>query len=102
MDKLAATSGATHTRTIARPAISGLWWKLATGLWMSAAILAAFTFVGPAKNFPYPNGARTVLFHVPCAWLATLCYAVAAWYAVRYLTGIGKTGLQQAAVDDLK
>ncbi len=87
---------------MAVPAITGLWWKLGTGIWMSLAILATFLLVGPAKGFPYPDGARAIMFHVPCAWLATLCYVVAAWYAVRFLGKIGRDGMDFAAADDMK
>jgi heme exporter protein C len=62
-----------------------MWWKAGTGLWMSLAILATFVYVGPAPLFLFPDGARSIIFHVPCAWLATLCYVVGAWYAVSYL-----------------
>ena len=86
-----------HYAEAARPssrAIPGLWWKLLTGVWMSAGILGAFLLVGPVLNDKGEalfsmggHGAKVFFFHMPNAWLATLTYLLAAWHAVRYLRG---------------
>jgi len=50
-----ATPIASRAETVARPAIRGLWWKAATGVWMCLAILAAVLYVGPAvQDLPWP------------------------------------------------
>jgi heme exporter protein C len=97
---MATTPAASRADAAARPAIRGLWWKLGTGLWMSLMVLAVYLVVGPASALPYPEGGKTIFFHVPCAWLACLAYVVAAWYAVRYLRGLREHGGR--ALDDLK
>lgn len=96
----AAGRGAQSAAAPAR--VRGLWWKALTGIWMVLAIVGTFLYLGPAEGFPYPDGARTVVLHVPCAWLATLCYVVGAWYAVRFLARIGRGGMRTAGLDDLK
>jgi heme exporter protein C len=53
-----------------------------------AAVWAMFGYVKPAQGFLYPDGARIILVHVPCAWLASLAYVVAAWYATRVLIAV--------------
>jgi heme exporter protein C len=66
--------------------VPGAWWKAITGLWMTAAILAGFLWVGAAPGFTmHGHGAKVIFFHVPCAWLASLAYVVAAAYAAGYL-----------------
>jgi len=45
----------------------------------------ALAYVKPAEGFLFPDGARIVLFHVPCAWIACLAYVVAAVYAITAL-----------------
>jgi heme exporter protein C len=52
---------------------------------MTLAIGAAFLVIRPATNFPYPDGARSIVFHVPCAWLAILASLFGAGYAGLYL-----------------
>ncbi len=74
-----------HTRKVLG-LIKGLWWKILVGVWMSAAIYCAFIVVGPAQGFSMNGeGAKIIFFHVPSAWLATLSYVVAAFYAIQYL-----------------
>lgn len=46
------------------------------------AIWGTMAYVKPAEGFLYPDGARIVLVHVPCAWVACLMYLVAAGYAI--------------------
>src|SRR5258705_7015937 len=66
-----------------RVRIKGLWWKCFVGVWMSVAILLAFLKIGPAEGFKMDGHAAKILFfHLPCAWLATIAYVVAACYAV--------------------
>lgn len=96
-----------RAETTARPAIRGLWWKLATGLWMSLTVLGAFLYVGPvldAQGRPFftmaGHGAKIIFFHVPCAWLACIAYIVAAWYAGRFLWWAGSRAIR--AQDDFK
>lgn len=98
---MAANPTAAQIEATARPAVSGLWWKLGTGLWMCFAILATFLYLGPVPGFLFPDGARSIIFHVPCAWLATLCYVVGAWYAVIHL-GRRNTDAIAAFSSDLK
>jgi heme exporter protein C len=52
-----------------------------TFAFMTAAVWGAMGYVRPAEGFLYPDGARIILIHVPCAWLSTLAYVVAAWHA---------------------
>src|SRR5437667_6917982 len=93
----------------AQPAIRGLWWKVATGLWMVLGIVAVFTFIGPAigsdgrPTFTMAgHGAKVFLFHMPCAWLTSGAYIAAAWYAWRFLRGLARRGFQASLEDDLK
>lgn len=73
------------------PRISGMWWKVAAGCWMTLSILAAFLYVRPAVQDGVPsfsmhgNGAKIIFFHVPCAWLACWGYVVASWFAAQHL-----------------
>jgi heme exporter protein C len=70
--------------TAGKVQISGLWWKALVGIWMCVAILMAFLRIGPAEGFTMNgHGSKVLFFHVPCAWLATIAYVVAACYAVR-------------------
>lgn len=81
--------------------VRGLWWKTLTGLWMAAAILAAFLGVGPDPKFNLGgHGAKIIFFHVPCAWLATMAYLVAASYAVACLVKFSKAGPRAAEPAD--
>lgn len=67
---------------------------------MSAAILAAFLLVGPSSGFTMDgHGAKIIFFHVPCAWLASLCYVFAAFCSVRYLMQARQVGPQAADTD---
>ncbi len=99
---MATTPFASTSSTAVQPGIRGLWWKLGTGVWMSLAILAAFLLAKPVPAFPYPEGARTIFFHVPCAWLTCVAYVVGAWYAVRFLRGVRQGGWRSSALDDFK
>lgn len=65
--------------------LTDLLWKGATGLLICAATWGAMSVVRPAEGFLYPDGARIILFHVPCAWIACLAYVVAAVYAIGVL-----------------
>lgn len=58
------------------------------GLALALAVWAGLAYVPPAKGFLYPEGARIIVFHVPCAWITFLAYVVAAVYAVRTLRGL--------------
>jgi len=60
-------------------------WKGATGVLLAAATWAAMAYVRPAEGFLYPDGARIIIMHVPCAWIACLAYVVAAWNAAAVL-----------------
>lgn len=55
------------------------------GLEMAAVIVAAFLYAPPAANFASPDAARIIIFHVPCAAVATVAYVVSAAYAIGYL-----------------
>src|SRR5438270_112244 len=84
-------------------AVPGLWWKVCTGLLGVGLIFGAFFGVGPAFGFKLGgHGAKVVFFHVPCAWLATLAYVVAACYAVQYLRRSASPFDVTAAISDVK
>jgi len=56
------------------------------GLLMGLMIYGAFFYAGGALGFNASGDiARIVFFHVPCAILSSVCYAVGAWFAVVYL-----------------
>lgn len=80
----------------------GIWWKLLTGLWMAATILAAYLKAGPAEGFPFPDGARIIFFHVPCAWFASLSYLLACGYGIAFLRTLGRQGWEIAQRWDLR
>lgn len=60
------------------------------GALVAAAAWGMMAYVRPAEGFLYPDGARIILVHVPCAWLSTLAYVVAAWNAARVLRYSGR------------
>ncbi len=82
--------------------IPGLWWKALCGVWMAATIVATLLMVGPAVGFPYPAGARIIIFHVPCAELAGANYIVAAAYAIGVLLRMRRKGWAAAEITDMK
>lgn len=53
------------------------WGKWLLGPYMLAVILLAFFWARPARGF-IGESSRIVFFHVPCAWVATLAFLVAA------------------------
>lgn len=55
------------------------------GVEMTAVILAAFLYLPPAANFQSPEAARIIVFHVPCAMVATVAYIISTIYAIAYL-----------------
>jgi len=55
------------------------------GLEIAAVIVAAFLYVPPARGFADKESARIIIFHVPCAMIATLAYAISTIYAIAYL-----------------
>jgi len=69
--------------------------KIALLLLLCATTVAGFLWLPAAKGFPQPEMARIVVFHVPCAIVADLAAAVAAWYAIVYLR-------RRNQADDLK
>ncbi len=58
--------------------------KVLLGLYMAAFTGAAFLWPEPAKGF-IGESSRIVFFHVPCAWVASLAFIVAAVYSLVYL-----------------
>jgi heme exporter protein C len=52
--------------------------------YMAAVVGAAFLWPEPAKGF-IGESSRIVFFHVPCAWVSTLAFIVAAVYSLAYL-----------------
>jgi heme exporter protein C len=103
-----ATTHAQEYAPARSEAIPGLWWKVLTGILMTATIVVGFAFVGPmlsAEGKPFftaaGHGAKAIFFHVPCAWIASLAYVLGAIYAIRYLLARAKS--QGSALDlDLK
>jgi heme exporter protein C len=59
-------------------------WKLLLLPYMAAVVAAAFLWPEPAKGF-IGESSRIVFFHVPCAWVSTLAFIVAAVYSLAYL-----------------
>ena len=51
---------------------------------MGALVGAAFLWPPPAQGF-LGESSRIVFFHVPCAWVASLAFLVAAGYSAAYL-----------------
>lgn len=98
-----------HERLRASTGVRGLWWKAATGIWASLTILIGYLRVGPVldpEGKPMftsgGHGAKLIFFHVPCPWIATVAYIVAAVYAVRYLIRGKGQGWARACEDDFK
>jgi heme exporter protein C len=58
--------------------------KVLLGIYMAAFTGAAFLWPEPAKGF-IGESSRIVFFHVPCAWVASLAFIVAAVYSLAYL-----------------
>jgi heme exporter protein C len=52
--------------------------------YLGVVIAAAFLWPEPAKGF-LGESSRIVFFHVPCAWVSTLAFLVAAVYSLAYL-----------------
>jgi heme exporter protein C len=61
------------------------WLKLLLLPFMGAMIAGAFFWPSPAAGF-IGESSRIVFFHVPCAWVASLAFLVAAAYSIAYLT----------------
>jgi heme exporter protein C len=51
---------------------------------MAAMVASAFLWPQPAEGF-LGESSRIVFFHVPCAWVASLAFLVAAAYSAAYL-----------------
>ncbi|MBL8114698.1 MAG: cytochrome c biogenesis protein CcsA [Acidobacteria bacterium] len=51
---------------------------------MTANVAAAFVWARPAESF-VGESSRIVFFHVPCAWVATLAFFMAAGYSAAFL-----------------
>jgi heme exporter protein C len=64
-------------------------------LFQCAIIAGGFLWLPDAVGFRNPALARIMVFHVPCAIVATLASAVATWYAICYLRS-------RSLVDDIK
>ena len=58
--------------------------KLLFGAYMAAFVAAAFLWPKPSQGF-IGESSRIVFFHVPCAWVASLAFIVAAGYSLAYL-----------------
>jgi len=58
--------------------------KAFLGLYLAAVVAAAFLWPAPAQGF-LGESSRIVFFHVPCAWVASLAFLVAAGYSIAYL-----------------
>jgi heme exporter protein C len=58
--------------------------KALLGLYMAFFTAAAFLWPKPAQGF-IGESSRIVFFHVPCAWVASLAFLVAAGYSLAYL-----------------
>lgn len=63
----------------------GMHWQIAAGLFLTLTTWGGMAYVRPAMGFLYPDGARIIIFHVPCAWIACLAYITAAYHAVGVL-----------------
>jgi cytochrome c biogenesis factor len=59
-------------------------WKIASILWMAAIIVSSFLFAHPATGFPGQTS-RILFFHVPQAWVATLCFLISTIGSCMYL-----------------
>lgn len=60
-------------------------WAYASAVFLVAAVVLTFTWVGPAAGFQSPSAARILFFHLPVALLLVYWYLVAAVCGVRYL-----------------
>ncbi len=69
--------------------------KIALLFLLCATTIGGFFWLPPAQGFANPPLARIVVFHVPCAIVADIAAAVAAWYAIAYLR-------RRDLTDDLK
>ncbi|NLH98101.1 MAG: cytochrome c biogenesis protein CcsA [Chthonomonadales bacterium] len=65
-------------------------WKTATGFLMAGTVWGMMAYVRPAEGFLYPDGARIIIIHVPCAWISAVAYLVAAWNAGRVLKRVAR------------
>lgn len=88
--RAAAPSAGANIRAAASSAAKGL-----LLIWQSAAIAAGFLWLRPARLFMRPELAPIVVFHVPCAIVATVASTVATWYAIAYL-------VRRRTADDIK
>lgn len=77
----------------------GLVVRTAAGVLPVLATWGAMAYVRPAEGFLYPEGARIIIFHVPCAWIACLAYVVAAVYAVKALRRMHQPPTAWASAD---
>jgi len=68
--------------------------RIILGLWFAAVIILAFALpmsAHPSRWYELPvipgleEKARIVFFHVPAAWLSTVCFVASMVYGIRYL-----------------
>lgn len=59
-------------------------WKIIIILWMVISIISAFLIASPAEGFPGQTS-RILFFHVPQAWIATLCFLLSMIASCQYL-----------------
>ena len=58
--------------------------KILLSIWMAVIIVAAFLYAGAATGFPGETS-RILFFHVPQAWVATLCFLLSMIASCMYL-----------------
>lgn len=81
-----------------RPGLTTTVLPVVTGLWLAAAIAAAFTAVPPIRGLGELS--RIAWFHIPAAWVAVLAFTVATVNSVLYLLRRQRAGGRAAGADD--
>ena len=80
-------------------AFVGLPFKLFIGVGMCFLIILGYGFVGPANDFAYPEGARAIFFHVPCAFISIYTLSAASVMAFKTLGIVRNEGNGYVATD---
>jgi heme exporter protein C len=60
-----------------------MWWKYL--LFLAMSVIIWFSFTTPAPQQQIGQASRIFYYHIPQAWICVVAFAMAAYYAVKYL-----------------
>jgi heme exporter protein C len=60
-----------------------MWWKIP--LFLAMSVIIWFSFTTPAPQQQIGEASRIFYYHIPQAWICVIAFAMAAYYAIKYL-----------------